>query len=140
MHLDAQTFRARYGPAALVLGGSEGIGREFATQLAALGLDLLLVARRAEPLARAATELAAAHGVAVSTCQLDLSSASAAARATELIGAQEIGLLVCNAGATHGAGCFTTQPLEQALALTRLNCLTPLAFLHAAAARMRLRR
>jgi uncharacterized protein len=139
MPLEARTFRARYGPAALVLGGSEGIGREFAAQLAALGLDLLLVARRAEPLARAAAELSAAHGVTVRTCQLDLSSASAAARAGELIGAQDIGLLVCNAGATHGAGWFVTQPLEQALALTRLNCVTPLAFLHAAAARMRLR-
>ena len=35
----------KYGPAALILGGSEGIGRQFAEELAGAGLDLVLVAR-----------------------------------------------------------------------------------------------
>ena len=48
--MDDGGFRARYGPWALIAGASEGIGREFATQLAQRGLKLVLIARRTEPL------------------------------------------------------------------------------------------
>lgn len=53
-------FRERYGPWALIGGASEGIGAAFAEALAARGLNLLLVARRPEPLATLATRLAPA--------------------------------------------------------------------------------
>jgi short-subunit dehydrogenase len=42
-----QDFADRYGPWALVTGASSGIGAEFARQLAAAGLAVALVARRA---------------------------------------------------------------------------------------------
>ncbi len=44
-------FATRYGPWALVLGASEGLGAELARQLAARGLHLAPVARRADELA-----------------------------------------------------------------------------------------
>jgi len=50
------TLRERYGPWAVVLGGSEGIGAAFARQLASAGVDVVLVARNPEPL-RATAEL-----------------------------------------------------------------------------------
>lgn len=40
----------RYGPWAVITGGSEGVGRSFARQLAKSGIHLLLVARRPGPL------------------------------------------------------------------------------------------
>ncbi|HZD71947.1 MAG TPA: SDR family NAD(P)-dependent oxidoreductase, partial [Actinomycetes bacterium] len=43
-------FRERYGPWALVAGASEGIGASFTIALARRGLDMVLIARRAEPL------------------------------------------------------------------------------------------
>lgn len=129
-----------YGPAALILGGSEGIGLAFAQQLAGAGLDLVLVARNAAPLAAAACEIRAAHGVVVHTCVRDLTAAGLEAFAAEVLAAHDVGLVICNAGATHGVGRFLDQPLEKALALVRLNCMAPLTFAHQSLARRRGRR
>jgi NADP-dependent 3-hydroxy acid dehydrogenase YdfG len=40
----------RYGPWAVVTGGSEGIGATFAQLLAEAGLNLVLIARKPQPL------------------------------------------------------------------------------------------
>lgn len=45
-------FALTYGPCALVAGGSEGLGGAFAGELARRGVNLVLVARRPEPLAQ----------------------------------------------------------------------------------------
>ena|SRR5690348_13361315 len=53
----------RFGPWALVTGASSGIGREFARQLAANGLNLVLAARRLAALSELGQELTAQHGI-----------------------------------------------------------------------------
>ena len=55
-------FNERYGPWAVVAGGSDGIGASFAHALARRGLSLVLLARRAEVLDAFAAEVRAAHG------------------------------------------------------------------------------
>jgi short-subunit dehydrogenase len=85
---------------AVVTGASSGIGEGFARRLAARGLDLALVARRAERLERLAAELRPA-GRRVEVVPLDLALPDAAARLAEGLarrGAGEVGWLVNNAG------------------------------------------
>jgi hypothetical protein len=48
------TDTAKYGPWALIAGGSEGVGAEFALLLAQAGLNLVLVARTAAALEQTA--------------------------------------------------------------------------------------
>lgn len=135
--MSSSDISRKYGPTALVLGASEGIGRQFAGELAARGLDLVLVARDPQALALAARELRAAHAVSVSTYSQDLAVADLRPFVTKLCDAHDIGLVVCNAGATHGAGAFLDQPLDTALRLVQLNCLTPITAAHQLLSRRR---
>jgi len=136
---DSSDFVCRYGPWALVAGGSEGIGRSFAMQLAARGLDLLLLARRSAPLEEAAAEARNRFGVEVVTQALDLTAPGLESAVARLVGGRDIGLLVCNAGATHGAGMLLDRPIDAALELVRLNCAAPLQLTHLLGAGMKAR-
>ena len=51
-----------YRPWAVVAGGSEGVGAEFAKQLAAAGRNVVLLARRPDPLEATADECYIAGG------------------------------------------------------------------------------
>src|SRR4029078_13715176 len=53
-----EAFSTRYGPWALVLGASNGIGAAFARQIAEQGVNVVLVARSAGPLEEAAADVA----------------------------------------------------------------------------------
>jgi short-subunit dehydrogenase len=135
----SRDFHARYGPWALIAGGSEGIGRSFAVQLAERGLDLLLVARRDGPLEETAAEIRELFGVQVVTQALDLTAPHLEDAIAPLVAAREVGLLVCNAGAAHGAAMLLDRPVDAALAMVRLNCSAPLVLSHALGVPMRAR-
>ena len=136
---EADDFHARYGPWAFVAGGSEGIGRSFARQLAGRGLDLVLVARRAGPLEETAAAIRREHGVQVVTRTLDLTAPGVEADIGPLVEGRDIGLLVYNAGATHGAALLLDRPVEAALGLVELNCAGPLRLVHRLGTQMRAR-
>ncbi len=132
-----EQFTRKYGPWALIAGGSEGIGRSYALQLASRGLNLILVARRQEPLDATAREIREHCDVQVTTHCTDLTALDPEHGLDEIIDGREVGMLVYNAGATHGAGFLIDSPLQNALGLVRLNCVGPLILVHGLGSRMR---
>src|SRR5437762_8597042 len=88
-----------YGPWALVTGASAGIGQEFARQAAASGINVVLVARRAERLKEVAAELTARYGVQGRVVPLDLAREGVLDTVREATDDLDIGLVISNAGA-----------------------------------------
>ncbi|MCV7331425.1 SDR family oxidoreductase [Mycobacterium cookii] len=121
-----QRLHERYGPCALVTGASSGIGREIARQLAASGLDLVLVARSAAPLHQLADELIAQHGIAIQVLPIDLASGDGVDELTTATTSTEIGLYVASAG-FGTSGPFLDSTLDQERDMLRLNCEAVLA-------------
>ena len=111
----------RYGPWAVITGGSEGVGAVFAERLAAAGVNLVLVARTATKLDSAAAALHEAHGIEVRTLPLDLSQDGAAEAVIAATSGLDVGMLVCNAGSAGGPVALIDQAPEAALANIRLN-------------------
>ncbi|SFJ85228.1 hypothetical protein SAMN05216275_11348 [Streptosporangium canum] len=85
---------------ALVTGASSGLGAEFATQLAAQGHDVILVARSGDRLAALAERLVADHSVRAHVLVQDLARPDAARRVAEQVTDHglHVDLLVNNAG------------------------------------------
>ncbi len=83
----------------LITGASGGIGRAFATELAARGHDLVLTARREDEL-RATAEMVGGHGVRTELIPADLSTPAGRAGLLGELRAREltVSMLVNNAG------------------------------------------
>ena len=129
------TLLERYGPWAVVLGGSEGIGAAFARQLASAGVDVVLVARNPEPLRATADDLRTA-GADVRTLALDLTVDGAIDEITAATSDLDVGLVVYNAGAVHSGDGVLDNPVDFALNLVKLNCVGPVQVAHHFGARM----
>ena len=131
-------FQQAFGPVALVTGASSGIGKAFAEHLAALGLDLVLVARRVERLQQLAETLRAQHGTQTTICQVDLADASAAQQILDATAALDIGLIVSNAGFGLKGEHAGNDP-QQMAEMLMVNCNTPTQLTHGFIPRLRQR-
>ena len=117
---------SQYGPWAVIAGGSEGVGAEFARLLAEAGVNLVLVARKPAPLemtAAACREL----GVEVRTVATDLVSPAAVAELTYATGDLEVGLFIYNAGANTCSAEFLDADLGDFQQVIDLNITTMMA-------------
>lgn len=130
---------AAYGPWAVIAGGSEGVGAEFATQLATAGRNLVLIARKPDPL-RSTAEHCRDRGVQVRTLALDLVAPDAVSAVAEATADLEVGLLVYNAGANTCSEQFLDGDLADFGRVVDLNITAQLALVHHFGRPMRERR
>ncbi len=135
MHTLYESFRRRYGPWALIAGGSEGLGASFAEALASRGLNLILIARRQEILTAFAQKLIQKYHVQVESLVYDLTNGEALFSLIRSCSPKDVGLLVCNA-ALAPIGNFLDQTLQQHLNLLNLNCRSAFSLVHAFGQRM----
>jgi len=107
---------------ALVTGASSGIGAEFATRLAELGMHLVLAARRKDALDALAAELHTKHGTRCEILGLDLSEPDAPRKLVDHIAGKKITieLLVNNAGFGI-VGEIGNTTVDEVMRLVRLN-------------------
>src|SRR5260370_24422330 len=123
--LDKQQF----GPWALVTGASSGIGPEFARQIAAAGINLVLVARREALLNEVGRDITRDFAVQFRALTMNLSEEGFILKLAEHTKDLDIALVVSNAG-TANPGKFLTldrQLLEETL---RLNTMSHLDIAH----------
>lgn len=130
---------SNHGPWALIAGGSEGVGAEFAALLAADGINLVLLARRPQPLEQTANRCRAA-GVEVRTLAVDLVDPASIPAVTAATDGLEIGMLIYNAGANTCSAQFLAATLDEFAPVLDLNITAMLALVHHYGAAMRDRR
>ncbi len=132
-------FAEQYGPWAVIAGGSEGTGESFARKLAAQGVNLVLIARKAPQLEALAERVRKAGKVQVRTLVQDLTAPDVLPRIREATNDIDIGLLIYNAGSVSGFSPFLDETLEEQLRMVRLGVVTPTQLVHHFAGGMRVR-
>lgn len=129
------SFPDKYGPCALVVGAAIGLGAEFSRQLAAQGLDLILVSLEADELAALAKELEDTHGIRAQTVSGDITVPETLAQVEQCAAGTEIGLVVYNAGLSV-CGEWLETPLERHLKVVEINVTAMFTVVHRYAAPM----
>jgi uncharacterized protein len=121
--------KRRFGPWALVTGASSGIGKEFAQQIAASGINIVLVARRGDLLKEVGVEFSKRYGVEHRVVVLDVSREDFIRQLASATDDLDIGLVVSNAG-TGNPGEFLKLDRHLLEETLRLNTMSHLDIAH----------
>src|ERR1700693_2287693 len=131
--------KKRFGPWALVTGASSGIGKEFAQQIAASGINIVLVARREDLLKEVGVEFSKRYGVEHRVVVLDVSREDFIRQLASATDDLDIGLVVSNAG-TGNPGEFLKLDRQLLQATLQLNTVAHLDITHHCGANLAERR
>src|SRR6476646_8898764 len=131
--------KERFGPWALVTGASSGIGKEFARQIAASGINIVLVARREDLLKEVGVEFSKRYGAEHRVVVLDVSRENFIGQLASATDDLDIGLVVSNAG-TGNPGEFLKLDRQLLQATLRLNTMAHLDITHHFGAKLAKRR
>ena len=115
----------RFGPWAVVTGASSGIGKEFARQIAASSINVVLVARREALLEEVGRGLANDYRIEYRAVMMDLSQDGFLEKLAAATDDLDIGLVVSNAG-NGSPGKFLGRQLEERITDLRVNTLAHL--------------
>jgi short-subunit dehydrogenase len=125
----AQLDKTRFGSWAFITGASSGIGREFARQVAASGINVVLVARREALLREAGAEFTRDYGIKHRVVVADLSEEGFMDEIVSATDGLDIGLVVSNAG-TANPGEFLKLSRNELVRLLKLNSLAHMEIAH----------
>ena len=131
--------KKRFGPWALVTGASSGIGKEFARQIAASGINIVLVARREGLLKEVGVEFSKRYGVEHRVVVLDVSREDFIGQLASATDDLDIGLVVSNAG-TGNPGEFLKLDRQLHRATLRVSTMAHLDITHHFGAKLAKRR
>src|SRR6266436_1341298 len=137
--MKTQIDKKRFGPWALVTGASSGIGKEFARQIAASGINVVLVARRDALLAELGRAISQEFDVQYRALAMDVSQDGFIAGLADATQDIDIGLVVSNAG-TANPGEFLKLDRQLLQATLRLNTMAHLDITHHFGAKLAKRR
>lgn len=118
--------------AALITGASSGIGEAFARQLAALGYDLVLVARREGRLRQLATELKNHHGISIEVRPTDLADESQVEQLASYIQNEKPLEILINCAGFGTRGLFSNVDITSQVAMIHVHVLAAVRLTHAA--------
>ncbi|KAJ5604566.1 hypothetical protein N7510_009720 [Penicillium lagena] len=114
------------GSWAVVTGASDGLGKEFALQLARSGFNIVLVSRTASKLAALAEEITAQYSVETETVAMDFArNADADYEALrEVVAELDVSVLVNNVGQSHSIPVpFAQTPASEMANIVTINCM-----------------
>lgn len=119
------------GDWALVTGASSGIGAEFCRQLAAAGMNLVMVARRKKLLDDLSVELINQYGIETRTLLIDLSESGSAETVRKVTLAENIKIrLLINNAAFGPWGSFEKTSYQTYEKMMQLIATTPISLCH----------
>lgn len=110
----------------MVTGASDGLGKEFALQLARSGFNIVLVSRTASKLAALAEEISAQYPVETQTLAMDFArNADADYEALrEVVAELDVSVLVNNVGQSHSIPVpFVQTPASEMANIVAINCM-----------------
>ena len=120
----------KYGPWAIVVGASDGVGALFAERIASEGVNVVLVARRQHVLEKVAEGIRRRTAAQTRTLSVDLVDADASKTIIEATDDLEIGMLVYCAGGDPNYQPFLANPVSVAEDLLQRNCLVLMRLCH----------